>query len=269
MPITTTLFYFFGLTAWIGPSVRCQIEMVKTDTLSPNFKGYVTLVRECFQLSRSVVSNSLRPHEPQHARPPCPSPTPGVYPNSCPLSQWCHPTISSSVIPFSSCSQSFPASGSFPMSQLFASVGQSIGVTASTSVLPMLGEIKWINTCKACWTRLTYVVVQSLGLVQLFATPWTAAHLASLSFTLSQSLLRLMSIQLVRDAIQSSHPLLSPSPPALNLFQHQDLFKWVSPSHQVAKVLEFQLQYQSFQLLSSKRLMCWYMLQHGWLLKIL
>ena len=79
------------------------------------------------QLSRSVVSDSLRPHEPQHARPPCPSPTPGVYPNPCPLSRWCHPTISSSVVPFSSCPQPFPASGSFPMSQLFASGGQSIG----------------------------------------------------------------------------------------------------------------------------------------------
>ena len=72
----------------------------------------------------------------QHARPPCPSPAPGVYPNSCPLSRWCHPTISSSVVPFSSCLQSFPAPGSFPMSQLFASGGQSIGVSASTSVLP-------------------------------------------------------------------------------------------------------------------------------------
>ena len=79
------------------------------------------------QFSHSVVSDSLRPHEPQHTRPPCPSPTPGVYPNSCPLSQWCHPTISSSVIPFSSHLQSFPATGSFPVSQLFASGGQSIG----------------------------------------------------------------------------------------------------------------------------------------------
>ena len=77
------------------------------------------------------------PHEPQHARPPCPSPTPGVYPNSCPLSRWCYPTISSSVIPFSSCPQYFPTSGSFPMSQLLESGGQSIGVSASTSVLPM------------------------------------------------------------------------------------------------------------------------------------
>ena len=133
------------------------------------------------------------------------------------------------------------------MSQLFASVGQSIGVTASTSVLPMLGEIKWINTCKACWTRLTYVVVQSLGLVQLFATPWTAAHLASLSFTLSQSLLRLMSIQLVCDAIQPSHPLSPPSPHTLSLSQHQGLFQQVSSLQQVAKVLELQLQHQSFQ----------------------
>ena len=89
------------------------------------------------QFSRSVVSDSLRPHEPQHARPPCLSPTPGVYPNSCPLNPWCHPTISSSVVPFSSHLQSFPASGSFPMRQLFASGGQSIGVSASTSVLPM------------------------------------------------------------------------------------------------------------------------------------
>ena len=89
------------------------------------------------QFSCSVLSDSLRPHEPQHTRVCCPSPTPGVHPNSCPLSRWCHPTISSSVIPFSSCPQSFPASGSFPMSQLFASGGQSTGASASTSALPM------------------------------------------------------------------------------------------------------------------------------------
>ena len=77
------------------------------------------------QVSHSVMSNSLGPHEPQHARPPCPSPTPGVHPNPCPLSRWCHPTISSSVVPFSSCPQSSPASGSFPMSQCFTSDGQS------------------------------------------------------------------------------------------------------------------------------------------------
>ena len=106
------------------------------------------------QISRSVVSNSLWPHEPQHARPPCPSPTPGVPPNPCPSSQWCHPTISSSVVPFSSCPQSFPESGSFQMSQLFTSGGQSIGVSALASVLPMntqdwfpLGWTTWISCC--------------------------------------------------------------------------------------------------------------------------
>ena len=102
--------------------------------------------------SHSVVSNSLRLHELQHARLPCPSPAPGAYPNSRPLSRWCHLTISSSVVPFSSCPQSFPASGSFPVSQLFASGGQNIGVSASTSVLPVntqdwspLGWTGWIS----------------------------------------------------------------------------------------------------------------------------
>ena len=84
------------------------------------------------QFSCSVVSDSLWPHELQHAGPPCPSPTPGVHPNLCPLSRWCHPTISSSVIPFSSCPPSFPESGSFQMSQLFTSDGQSIEVSAAT-----------------------------------------------------------------------------------------------------------------------------------------
>ena len=88
-------------------------------------------------ISRSVMSDSLQPHELQHARPPCPSPAPRACPNSWPSSQWCHPTISSSVIPFSSCLQSFPASGSFPMSQFYASGGQIIGASGSTSVLPM------------------------------------------------------------------------------------------------------------------------------------
>ena len=89
------------------------------------------------QFSHSVMSDSLRTHGLQHARPPCPSPTPRVYPNSCPLSWWCQPTISSSVILFSSCLQSFPPSGSFQMSQFWASGGQSTGVSASTSVHPV------------------------------------------------------------------------------------------------------------------------------------
>ena len=89
------------------------------------------------QFSRSVMSDSLQPHELQHTGPPCPSSTPRVHPNPCPLSRWCHPTISSSVITFSSYPQSFRASGSFPVSQLFTSGGQSTGVSASASVLPM------------------------------------------------------------------------------------------------------------------------------------
>ena len=102
--------------------------------------------------SLRVMSNSLQPHGLQHSRPPCPSLTPGVYSNSCLLHWWCHPTISSSVVPFSSCPQSFPASGSFPVSQFFASGGQSIRVSASVSVLPMniqdwfpLGLTVWIS----------------------------------------------------------------------------------------------------------------------------
>ena len=89
------------------------------------------------QFSCSVVSDSLWPHESQHASPPCPLPTPGVQPNPCPLSRWCHPTISCCIVPFSSCPQSLPAAGSFQMSQLFSWGGQSIGVSASASVLPM------------------------------------------------------------------------------------------------------------------------------------
>ena len=125
---------------------------------------------ELVQFSCSVMSDSLWPHELQHARPPCPSPTPGVHPNSCPLSQWCHLTISSSVVPFSSCPQSFPASGSFQMSQLFASGCQSTGVSASTSVLPMntqdwspLGWTGWIS-----W--------QSKGLSRLFSNTTVQKH---------------------------------------------------------------------------------------------
>jgi len=112
----------------------------------------VVLLNHQVQFSRSVMSDSLRLHEPQHARPPCPSPTSAVYPNPFPFSQWCHTTTLSSVIPFSSCPQSFPALWSFQMGQLSASGGQSTGVSASTSVLPMntqdwspLGWTGWIS----------------------------------------------------------------------------------------------------------------------------
>ena len=106
-------------------------------SLAATWMDLEIIILSSVQFSCSVVSDSLWPHGLQHARPPCPLPTPRVYSNSCPLSQWCHPTISSSVVPFSSCLQSFPASGSFQMSQFFALGGQNIGISASPSVLPM------------------------------------------------------------------------------------------------------------------------------------
>ena len=122
------------------------------------------------QSSYSVMSDSLQPHEPQHARPPCPSPTPRVHPNPCPLSRWCHPTISSSVVPFSSFPQSFPASGSFPMSQLFTSGGQSIGVSASVSVLPMNTQ----DWSPLGWTG--WISLQSKGLSRVFSNITVQKH---------------------------------------------------------------------------------------------
>ena len=128
------------------------------------------MVNTSVPFSHSVVSDSLLPHAPQHARPPCPSPTPWVHPNPCPLSRWCHPTISSSVIPFSSCPQSFPASGSFPMSQLFALSGQSIGVSASTSVLPMNTQ----DLSPLGWT--SWISLQSKGLSRVFSNTTVQKH---------------------------------------------------------------------------------------------
>ena len=123
-----------------------------------------------YQFSRSVVPNYLQHHGLQHTRLPCPSPTPGVYSKSCPSSQWCHPTIPASVVPFSSCLQSCPASGSFPMSQFFTSGGQSIRVSASASVLPMniqdwspLGWTGWIS-------------LQSKGLSRVFSNTTVQKH---------------------------------------------------------------------------------------------
>ena len=130
-------------------------------------KWYLTVFFICIslssvQFSRSVMSDSLQPHELQHARPPCPSQTPGVYSNSCPLSRSCHPAISSSVVPFSSYPQSLPASGSFPMSQLFAWGGQSIGAWASASVLSMNTQ----DLSPSGWTG--WISLQSKGLSRVF-----------------------------------------------------------------------------------------------------
>ena len=126
--------------------------------------------RKSVQFSHSVVSHYLWPHESQHTRPPCPSPTPGVHSDWCPLSRWCNPAISSSVVPFSSCPQFFPASGSFPMSQLFTRGGQSIGVSALASVLPK-------NTQD--WSPLqwpSWISLQSKGLWRLFSNTTVQKH---------------------------------------------------------------------------------------------
>ena len=135
-----------------------------------NYIQYIYPSHSSVQFSHSVVSDSLQPCEPQHARPPCPSPTPRVYPNSYPLSQWCHPTISSSVIPFFSCLQSFPASGSFAMSQLFASGGQRIRIPASTSVLPMNTQ----DSSPLGWT--SWISLQSKGLSRVFPNTTVQKH---------------------------------------------------------------------------------------------
>ena len=122
------------------------------------------------QFSRSVVSDSFRPHELQHARPPCPSPAPGIHQNSCPSSRWCHPAISSSAVPFSSCPQSLSALGSFPISQLFTWGGQSIGGSASASVLPMNTQ-DWSPSGWSGW-----ISMQSKGLSRVFSKTRVQKH---------------------------------------------------------------------------------------------
>ena len=122
------------------------------------------------QFSHSVVSDFLRPHESQHARLPCPSQTPGVHSNSCPLHRWCHPTISSSVVPFSSCPQSLPASGSFPMNQSFTWGGQSTGVSALASFLPKNTQ----DLSPLGWTG--WISLQSKGLSRVFSNTTVQKH---------------------------------------------------------------------------------------------
>ena len=171
---TLHLSLVLNLTCWfwfliqLCQTLQWELEDVRTRQWQRKLVAHHSLLATYAQFSCSVVSNSLRPHGLQHSRPPCLSPTPRVYSNSCPLSQWCHPTISFSVIPFSSRLQSFPASGSFQMSQLFASGGQSTGVSAS--VLPMniqdwfpLGWTGWIS-------------LQSKGLSRVFFNPTVQKH---------------------------------------------------------------------------------------------
>ena len=150
------------------PNLKCKILNIKF------MNNYMLLSQRSntvsVQFSCSVVFDSLWTHESQHARPPCPSQTPGVYSNSCPLSQWCHPAISSSVIPFSSCPQSLPASGSFPMSQLFEWHGPSIGVSASASVFPMNTQ----DLSPSGWTG--WISLEFKGLSRVFSNTTVQKH---------------------------------------------------------------------------------------------
>ena len=145
-------------------------------SLGPNDFGVKTVISSftmewsVSQFSHSAMSDSLRPRESQHARPPCPSPILRACSNLCPSSRWCHPAISSSVVPFSSCPQSLPASGSFPMSQLFAWGGQSIGVSASVSVLPMNTQ----DWSPLGWTG--WISLQSKGLSRVFSNTTVQKH---------------------------------------------------------------------------------------------
>ena len=151
------------MMAWLS-TLKLQSTQSVVAAIPDELGIQFPLHKVLFLFSCSVMSNSLRPHGLQHAKLPCPSPIPGLYSNSCPLSQWCHPTVSSSVIPFSFCLQSFPTLGSFQMGQFFASGGQSIRVSASASVLPMniqdwfpLGWTGWIS-------------LQSKGLSRVFSS---------------------------------------------------------------------------------------------------
>ena len=150
-------------------SFTFESGLVSCLALTSSLRIFLSFHISSVQFSHSVVSNSLWPHGPQHARPPCSSPTPGLHPNSCPLSRWCHPSISSSVIPFS-CRQSFPASGSFQMTQLFVSGGQNIGVSVSTSVLPMNTQ----DWSPLGWTG--WISLQSKGLSRVFSNTTVQKH---------------------------------------------------------------------------------------------
>ena len=149
---------------WEGVFPQRQVRVLPPEVASEQV--HISSV----QFSHSVMSDSLQPHEPQHARPSCLSPAPWVYPNSRPLSRWCHPAISSSVIPSSSCPQSFPASGSFQLSQLFTSGSQSIRASASTQVLPMNTQ----NWSPLGWTG--WISLQSKGLSSIFSNTTVQKH---------------------------------------------------------------------------------------------
>ena len=158
-----------GHCVWIGLGPSNAIWIVRTRGTKNGDREFPSnLVVQFSSVAQSCPT--LRPPGLQHTRPPWPSPTHGIYPNSCPLSRWCHPTISSSVVPFSSCPQSFPGSGSFQMSQLFTSGGQSIGVSASTSVLPVNTQ----DWSPLGWTG--WISLQSKGLSRVFSNTTVQKH---------------------------------------------------------------------------------------------
>ena len=168
--IPLCLHLYMSFSSFLCVSAMCvfykdiciELRIIQGDLISKSFSSV--------QFSHSIVSDSLRPRESQHARPPCPSPTPRVYSNSCPSSWWCHPAISSSVVPFSSCPQSLPASESFPMSQLFTPGGQSTGVSASASFLPMNTQ----DWSPLEWTG--WISLQSKGPSRVFSDTTVQKH---------------------------------------------------------------------------------------------
>ena len=169
--------YLSYLLYFVFTSFHSSIWIVSKSYLS----HYLIKMPSSVQFSNSVVSSSLWPYEPQHARPPCPSPTPGVHSNPCPLSWWYHSTMSSSVVPFSFCPQSLPASGSFQMTQLFASGSQSIGVSASTPVRPRNTQV-W---SPLEWTG--WISLQSKGLSRAFSNTTVQKHQLFIAQLSSQS----------------------------------------------------------------------------------
>ena len=206
--------------------------------------AFLDLIWFSFYQSVSSVTQScptLWPHGQQHSRLPCTSPTPRAYSISCPSSQWCHPTILSSVIPFS-CVQSFPALGSFPVSQFFTGEGNGTPLQYSCLENPTDGGVLLSNlilffeypSIRSDQIRSVAQSCPTLCDPINRSTPGLPVHHQLPEFTQTH-------VHRVSDAIQPSHPLPSPSPPAPNPSQHQSLFQWVNSLHEVAKVLEFQL----------------------------
>ena len=191
-----------------------------------NYQSWTILQFSSVQFSHSVMSISLRPHESQHARPPCPSTTPRVHPNPCPLSRWCHPAISSSVAPFSSCLQSPPASGSFPVSRLFASGGQSIGGKCRTRLLPLTRT----------WKPLSSVLGDIRGHIKHVAQVWPVHRLFSEEKVGSGLCMFMQPSRSWRDALLSrqswdacSENLYKYKHPAFfSVFQQECWVKWVN-----------------------------------------